>query len=225
MGGDQSEEGQSMSAEIFESAIQAIVEGRAEEALEVAKKGLGEGVDPLDLLNQGFIPGINKVGDMFGAGRLFLPELVMSATAMVGVTELLNESIPGDQGQTQGRFLIGTVEGDVHDIGKTIVVSLLKANGFEVMDLGRDVPVAKFIEEADNFDANIIGTSALLTTTMGGQKALIEELEKTGLRDRFKTMVGGAPVTKRWADRIGADAFAEDASSAVTEAKALLGIS
>jgi trimethylamine corrinoid protein len=213
-----------MSEEIFESAIQAIVEGKADEALEVAKKGLGEGVDPLELLNQGFIPGINKVGDMFGAGRLFLPELVMSATAMVGVTELLNETIPSDQGQTQGRFIIGTVEGDVHDIGKTIVVSLLKANGFEVKDLGRDVPVAKFIEEADKFDANIIGTSALLTTTMGGQKQLIEELEKAGLRDRFKTMVGGAPVTQRWANRIGADAFAEDASAAVTEAKALLGI-
>ncbi len=213
-----------MSTEIFESATEVIVKGDAQEALEVAKKGLGEGIDPIDFINKGFIPGINKVGDLFGSGRLFLPELIMSATAMERVTELLNESIPGDQEQTQGRVVIGTVEGDVHDIGKTIVVSLLKANGFGVMDLGRDVAVAKFIEEADKFDANIIGTSALLTTTMGAQKQLEEELKKADLKSRFKTMVGGAPVTQRWANRIGADAFAEDASEAVNKAKALLNI-
>ena len=213
-----------MSEEIFASAIEVIVKGDAPEALELAKKGLGEGVDPIELLNKGFVPGINKVGDLFGSGRLFLPELIMSATAMVGVTELLNEAIPGDQEQAQGRVVIGTVEGDVHDIGKTIVVSLLKANGFVVMDLGRDVAVAKFIEEADKFNADIIGTSALLTTTMGAQKELEEELKKAGVKDRFKTMVGGAPVTQRWAERIGADAFAEDASEAVNQAKALLNI-
>ncbi|MCJ7630025.1 MAG: cobalamin-dependent protein [Longimicrobiales bacterium] len=121
-------------------------------------------------------------------------------------------------------MVIATVEGDVHDIGKTIVVSLLKANGFEVNDLGRDVSVARLIEEADKFDANIIGTSALLTTTMGAQKQLEEELKKAGLKGRFKTMVGGAPVTQRWAQRIGADAFAEDAIEAVKKAKALLDI-
>ena len=214
-----------MSEEIFERATKVIVEGKAQEALEVAREGLGDGIDPIDLINKGFIPGINKVGDLFGSGRLFLPELMMSAAAMVGVTELLNASIPSDQEQTQGRVVIGTVEGDVHDIGKTIVVSLLKANGFAVNDLGRGVPVARFIEEADKFDANIIGTSALLTTTMPAQKQLVEELEKAGLRDRFKTMVGGAPVTQRWAKRIGADAFAEDATEAVKQAKALLGIS
>jgi len=118
--------------------------------------------------------------------------------------------------------IIATVEGDVHDIGKTIVASLLKANGFVVKDLGRDVAMARLIEEADRFDANIIGTSALLTTTMGAQKQLEEELKKAGLKDRFKTMVGGAPVTQRWAKRIGADAFAENAIEAVNKAKALL---
>ncbi len=213
-----------MSAGIYESAIEVIVKGDAQEAIEVAKKGLGEGVDPIELMNKGFIPGINKVGDLFGSGRLFLPELVMSATAMERVTELINESIPSDQERTQGRLVIATVEGDVHDIGKTIVASLLKANGFKVKDLGRDVAMAKLIEEADNFDANIIGTSALLTTTMGAQKQLEEELKKAGLKDRFKTMVGGAPVTQRWAKRIGADAFAEDAIAAVNQAKALLDI-
>ena len=213
-----------MSAGIYESAIEVIVQGDAEKALEVAKKGLDEGVDPIDLINKGFIPGINKVGDLFGSGRLFLPELVMSANAMERVTELINESLPSEEEQTQGRLVIATVEGDVHDIGKTIVVSLLKANGFEVMDLGRDVSVAKLIEEADKFDANIIGTSALLATTMGAQKELEEELKSANLKDRFKTMVGGAPVTQRWAKRIGADAFAEDAIEAVNKAKALLNI-
>ena len=213
-----------MSEGIYERATEVIVKGDAPAALEVAKKGLGEGVDPIELMNKGFIPGINKVGDLFGSGRLFLPELVMSANAMERVTELINESIPSDQEQAQGRVVIATVEGDVHDIGKTIVVSLLKANGFEVKDLGRDVSMAKLIEEADEFDANIIGTSALLTTTMGAQKQLEEELKAAGLKGRFKTMVGGAPVTQRWANRIGADAFAEDAIEAVNKAKALLDI-
>jgi trimethylamine corrinoid protein len=211
-----------MSAGIYETAIETIVTGNATEAVEVAKKGLAEGIDPLTLINEGFIPGINKVGDLFGAGRLFLPELVLSAAAMQKVTELINEAIPSDQAQTQWRVVIATVEGDVHDIGKTIVVSLLKANGFEVKDLGRDVAVSKLIEEADKFNANIIGTSALLTTTMGAQKQLEEELKKAGLKERFKTMVGGAPVNQRWANRIGADAFGEDAAEAVSKAKALL---
>jgi trimethylamine corrinoid protein len=213
-----------MSEGIYHSATETIVTGNAAQALEVARRGLAEGIDPLDLMNDGFIPGINKVGDLFGSGRLFLPELVLSAAAMEKVTGLLNESIPSGQEQTQGRVVIATVEGDVHDIGKTIVVSLLKANGFEVLDLGRDVAVARLIEEAVNFDANIIGTSALLTTTMGAQKQLEEDLDKAGLKGRFKTMVGGAPVTQRWAKRIGADAFAEDAGEAVNKAKALLEI-
>ena len=213
-----------MSEGIFERAAEVIVKGDSQEAIEVAKMGLGEGVDPIDLMNKGFIPGINKVGDLFGSGRLFLPELVMSANAMEQVTGLINESIPSDQEQTRGRVVIATVEGDVHDIGKTIVVSLLKANGFEVNDLGRDVPMARLIEEADKFNADIIGNSALLTTTMGAQKQLEEELKAAGLKDRFKTMVGGAPVTQRWAKRIGADAFAEDAIEAVNKAKALLEI-
>jgi trimethylamine corrinoid protein len=214
-----------MSPGIFERAIEAIVKGDVQEAVEVAKKGLGEGIDPLELMNKGFIPGINKVGELFGSGRLFLPELVMSANAMERATELINESIPSGQEQIHGRLVIATVEGDMHDIGKTIVVSLLKANGFEVMDLGRDVAVERLIEEADKFHADIIGTSALLTTTMGAQKKLEEELRSADLKGRFKTMVGGAPVTQRWAQRIGADAFAEDAIEAVKKAKALLDIS
>ncbi len=211
-----------MTNKIFEQAMESIVKGDAGLAEEAARKGLGEGIDPIELINNGFIPGINKVGELFGMGTLFLPELIQSATAMQTATDLINEAIPEKESKAGGRIIIGTVAGDVHDIGKTIVVSLFKANGFEVMDLGRDVSVEKFIEGADKFNADIIGTSALLTTTMPEQKKLEEELEKAGLKGRFKTMVGGAPVTRRWAKRIGADAFAENAGDGVRLAKELL---
>jgi trimethylamine corrinoid protein len=210
-----------MSADIFAAAGDAILKGDAAAAEEAAKRGLGEGLDPVVLINEGFIPGINQVGDLFGSGKLFLPELILAAGAMQKATDIINAAIPDGAGQTVGRIVIGTVAGDVHDIGKTIVVALLKANGFEVMDLGRDVAVDRFIEEADKFKADIIGTSALLTTTMEEQKHLEVALKKADLKSRYKTMVGGAPVTSRWARRIGADAFAENASEAVRLAKEL----
>ena len=213
-----------MTSKIYETAIEAIVAGDAALATETAKKGLSEGIDPLELLNQGFIPGINKVGDMFEVGTLFIPELIFSAKAMQNAADIINAAIPESDRQVQGRFLIGTVKGDVHDIGKTIVVALLKANGFEVKDLGRDVSTDRFIKEAQDFNADIIGTSSLLTTTMPAQKKLEDELKKAGLRERYKTMVGGAPVTQRWANKIGADAFAENAAACVRLAKELIGI-
>ena len=213
-----------MTSKIYETAIEAIVAGDAALATETAKKGLGEGIDPLELLNQGFIPGINKVGDMFEVGTLFIPELIFSAKAMQNATDIINAAIPENNRQVQGRFLIGTVKGDVHDIGKTIVVSLLKANGFEVRDLGRDVSTDRFIKEADDFKADIIGSSSLLTTTMPAQKELEDELKTAGLKEKYKTMVGGAPVTQRWANKIGADAFAENASACVSLARELLGL-
>ena len=213
-----------MTSEVYETATEAIVKGDAALAAEMAKKGLSEGIDPLELLNQGFIPGINKVGDLFDVGTLFLPELIFSARAMQNATDIINAAIPENDRQVQGRFLIGTVEGDVHDIGKTIVVSLLKANGFEVRDLGRDVSADRFIQEAEDFRADIIGSSSLLTTTMPAQKKLEDELRKAGLRERYKTMVGGAPVTERWANRIGADAFAENATACVRVARELVGL-
>ncbi len=211
-----------MSEKIFKEAFDAIVKGDADKATDVAKKGLDEGLDPLVLMDKGFIPGINEVGDLFEIGRLFLPALIYSATAMEKATEILNAAIPAGKELVSAKVLIGTVEGDVHDIGKTIVVALFKANGFEVMDLGRDVPIARFIEEAEKFGANIIGSSTLLTTTMVVQKELEQELKKAGLRDKYKTIVGGAPVTQRWADRIGADAYAQDAGDGVKKVKALL---
>jgi trimethylamine corrinoid protein len=211
-----------MSTDIFAAAGDAILKGDAAAAEEAAKRGLGEGIDPVTLINEGFIPGINQVGDLFGSGKLFLPELILAAGAMQKATEIVNAALPEGQGQAAGRIVVGTVAGDVHDIGKTIVVALLKANGFEVLDLGRDVPLERFIEEADKFNADIIGTSALLTTTMEEQRRLEEALKKADLKARYKTMVGGAPVTQRWARRIGADAFAENASEAVRLARELV---
>lgn len=211
-----------MTETLFEDALEAIVKGDAEKATEVAKRGLDEGIDPLELMEKGFVPGINKVGDLFESGRLFLPALIYSSMAMEKATAIINAVIPSEQKTISGKVLIGTVEGDVHDIGKTIVVALFKANGFDVLDIGRDVPVSRFIEEAEKFGADIIGSSTLLTTTMTVQKELEEELKISGLRDKYKTVIGGAPVTQRWADRIGADAYAQDASDGVRKVKELL---
>jgi len=211
--------------EIFKAAQQAINEYNANAAKEAAQQGLAEGIDPMELMSRGFIPGISQVGDNFAQGTCFLPALIQAADAMRIATEIINAAIPAEKQQKKGKIVIGTVEGDIHDIGKTIVVALLKANGFEVYDLGRDIPTEKFLEKADDVGADIIGTSTLLTTTMEGQKKLEFALKKAGLKGKYKTMVGGAPVTQRWADRIGADAYAEDAGEAVKKAKQLLGLS
>ena len=209
---------------IIEEAKQLILQQNKEEAAKLAQKVISEGADPLELLKEGFIPGINRVGDLFGRGELFLPELIKAAAAMKEVTDIVNEAIAEGQEkqESQAKVIIATVKGDVHDIGKAIVVSLMRANGFDVYDLGRDIDTDKIIEEAQKVDADIIGTSALLTTTMPKQKELEEALKSAGLRDRFKTVVGGAPVTPRWAARIGADAYAEDAQDGVLKVKELM---
>jgi len=208
---------------VLKEAKQTIVEHNKEKAVELAEKIIGDGMDPLELMNDGFILGINEVGDLFGRGVLFLPELVLAADVMKTVTDIVNNALPSQEtaGKT-GSMVIATVKGDVHDIGKCIVVALLKANGYTVHDLGRDVDTDRIIEEAVRVEADIIGTSALLTTTMTRQKEIEQALKSAGLRDKFKTIVGGAPVTGRWAAKIGSDAFAEDAQDAVIKVKELL---
>lgn len=209
--------------ELLTKAKDAIESGDAETAVQLAKDALAAGIGGVDLINNGFIPGINEVGERFGEGQIFLPELILSANAMQDVITIINAHLESEGSkQEQGKVILGTVEGDLHDIGKTIVVSLLKANGFEVKDLGRDVPVDRFIEEAEAFGANVIGTSALLTTTMNIQKELEDKLIEKGLKGKFKTVVGGAPVTQRWARKIGADAYAADATDGVKKIKELL---
>jgi len=208
--------------QLIKEAVKSIIDADKAKAEELAKSAIAAGMDPLEVINEGFSVGIAKVGDLFGRGELFLPELILSAEAMKMATDILSAALP--QGaKKRGKVVIGTAQGDIHDIGKSMVVSFLQANGFEVYDVGRDVETQKFIDKAQEVDADIIGMSALLTTTMSGQKTLIEELKKAGLRDRFKVMVGGAPATQRWADRIGADAYGVDAADAAAKAKKLLG--
>jgi len=211
-----------MNKEVLQEAIDSILRGDQEKAVAVAKRAIAEGLDPVEVLTAGFSVGIREVGDRFGRGEVFLPELILAAEAMKAASAVLEDAIPDVSAQKKGKMLIATVEGDVHDIGKGIVASLLKTHGIEVYDLGRDVPVDTIIEKALELDVDIIGTSALLTTTLPEQKKLEEELRSRGLKGRFKTMVGGAPATQRWADRIGADAYGEDAAEAVTKALALL---
>ncbi|KUO50052.1 MAG: dimethylamine corrinoid protein 3 [Desulfitibacter sp. BRH_c19] len=208
---------------ILNQAREAILKCDPKKAVEVARQALAEGLDPVEVLSEGFSDGIRQVGDLFGRGELFLPELISASQVMKEASVVLEEAIEAKARKNKGKMLIATVEGDVHDIGKGIVVSLVKAQGIEVIDLGREIPVSTIIEKAVEHDVNIIGTSALLTTTMPEQKKLEGVLKKEGLKDRFKTMVGGAPCTQRWADRIGANAYAEDAAEAVTKALALLG--
>jgi len=193
---------------LLQEAAAAILERNAEGALAVARKALALGADPLAVMEQGFTRGLIQVGDLFERGELFLPELIQCAEIMKSVSAILNEAIAVERREAAGRVVIATVEGDIHDIGKGIVVSLMRARGLEVHDLGRDVPAETIIRKALELDADVIGTSALLTTTMAAQKELEEALRREGLRERFITIVGGAPVTERWARRIGADAYA-----------------
>jgi trimethylamine corrinoid protein len=209
--------------DLFKEAEQSILNHDKDKAEEVARRGLEEGLDPVEFITKGFREGITQIGDLFSRGEIFLPQLIEAAEAMKTANKILTESMPQSDQTTKGKIVIGTVQGDIHDIGKFLVISLLRVNGFEVYDLGHDVEIQKFIDKAIEVDADIIGTSALLTTTMIGQKTLEEKLLKEGLKDRFKTMVGGAPVTQRWAERIGADEFGEDANDAVEKAFRLVG--
>ena len=166
---------------------------------------------------------MNQVGVLFERGKLFLPHVMMAADAMTSGVKLLEADMPSGAGTKKlGVIVNGTVEGDVHDIGKSIVSTMLQSAGFEVYDIGRDVPIKNFIEKAKEVNANMIGISALMTTTLQGQREVIELLKEEGMRDRVKVMVGGAPATQAWADKIGADCYAENASEAVTKAKELL---
>jgi trimethylamine corrinoid protein len=209
--------------ELFKEAEQSILDHDKDKAEEVARRGLAEGLDPVELITNGFREGITQIGDLFSRGEIFLPQLIEAAEAMKTANNILTESLPESAQEKKGTIVIGTVHGDIHDIGKFLVISLLRVNGFEVHDLGHDVEIQNFIDKALELEADIIGTSALLTTTMTQQKTLEEKLQKEGLKDRFKTMVGGAPITQRWAERIGADAFGEDAKDAVEKALRLVG--
>ena len=200
--------------ELMKKAFDAIVEADEDMAVEAMDEGAKEGVTAVELLQEGFSKGMNELGDQFGRGEIFLPELIFATEVMKVVTDRVDEELAakGEAATEKGKVVIGTVEGDVHDIGKGICVSMLKSCGLEVFDLGREVPADEFIAKAEEVGSDIIGTSALLTTTMTVQQELEEKLKERGLRDKYMTMVGGSPVTKRWAEKIGATAYSEDAS-------------
>lgn len=215
-----------MTEELFKQMAQSVINGEPEEAEALAKQAVAQGVDPLQAINEGFVQGVNYVGEQFSCGEMFLPELVLAGEAMKAAVAVLEPELAkrGTERKMLGKVVIGTVEGDIHEIGKTLVATMLSASGFKVFDLGVDVPVGKFIEVAKAEDADIIGMSALLTTTMVKQKTVIEKLEEAGLRSRVKVMVGGAPVTNEWATKIGADGFSPDAIGSVNIAKQLMGL-
>jgi corrinoid protein of di/trimethylamine methyltransferase len=214
-----------MTEELFREMAQTIIDGDPEAAEALARRVLAEGIDPLEAINKGFVAGVNTVGDAFGCGDAFLPDLVLAGEAMKAVVAVLDPELArrGTQRQTLGNVVVGTVKGDIHDIGKTLVATMLSASGFQVYDLGVDVPPERFAQKAREVSAAIVGVSALLTTTMVNQKSVIEALDDLGLRPQVKVMVGGAPVTRTWAQQIGADGFSEDAIGAVAEAKRILG--
>ena len=191
----------------------------------LAEKAVEMGVDPVEALEEGLAKALREVGDRFGRGDAFITELIAAAQAMEAGAGVLNEEIArrGASRKAVGRFLIGTVEGDIHSIGKNIVATMLSAAGFEVIDIGVDVKTEDFIEKVRELKPDILGLSALMTTTMVKQKEVIEALRDAGLRDGVKVIVGGAPVTEDWVEEIGADACGLDAGSAVKTALGLMG--
>jgi corrinoid protein of di/trimethylamine methyltransferase len=203
--------------DILDRLAQAVQEGEEDEARALAEQALEEKVDPLKAVDA-LTGAIREVGDRFERMEVFLPEMMLAAQAMQKALEPITPHLGAQAAQRQrkGTVVIGTVEGDIHEIGKSIVALLLEVNGYAVHDLGPDVNALEFIKRAQELDADVIGASALMTTTMPGQQEIVELLKDMGLRERFLVMVGGTPVTDAWAEEIGADAWAENATQAVT---------
>lgn len=211
--------------EIYDKLAQAVVDGEDEIAVETAKAALVAGLDPLACINNGLTEGMNRVGELFDSGEYYLPDLIIGGEAMKAAMEVLEPALLDDQErEVLGKVVIGTVEGDLHEIGKNLVATLLSVSGFQVTDIGIDKSPADFLNAVIEADADIVGASALLTTTMLVQGQIVEALEDAGLRDKVKVIVGGAPVNQSWADQIGADAYGENAISSVAIAKKLMGL-
>lgn len=201
----------------------AIVGGKLEPAVEVTKKAIEKGVPPQDIINNYMIKAMGEIGERFQNGKAFVPQLLMAGRAMKGALELLKPLLQGNASATIGRVVIGTVKGDLHDIGKNLVASMLEGSGFEVINIGIDVPADKFVQAVQENHADILCMSALLTTTMTYMKDVIAAVDAAGIRDKVKIMVGGAPVNQAFADEIGADGYSDNANSAVKVAKQLIG--
>lgn len=202
----------------------AVLNGDLKTAVAATKEALAEGVDPIELVSSHMVPAMSEVGRRYECEEYFVPELLLAARAMKGSLELIRPLLSARGVEPAGRVVIGTVKGDLHDIGKNLVASLLEGGGFEVVDLGSDVTPEKFVQAVKDRNANIVCLSALLTVTMPAMKTTMEALKSAGVRDRIKVMIGGAPVTQQYADEIGADGYGENASVAVNLARRLVGI-
>ncbi|KKG09345.1 B12-binding domain-containing protein [Methanosarcina sp. 2.H.A.1B.4] len=209
---------------IIAKAKDAITDFDDELAAEVAEEALAAGIDPVELIEKGFTAGMLEVGEQFEQGTLFLPHVLAAAEAMNAGIEVIKPEMDRRKSQTAnlGTVVIGTIEGDIHSIGKDIVASMLNIAGFKVVDLGRDVPISAFVEKVKELKPQIVASSALMTTTMVNQIQIEEQLKEAGVRDQVKTMVGGAPCTQDWADKIGADIYGESATDVVSKVKAAL---
>jgi len=213
-----------MPQDTYSAMRQSIVNGAPESAAGLAREALVSGIPPLDAINNGYVSGMYDVGEQFARGQMYLPDMMAAAEAMRAAMAVLEPELTrlGTERPTAGVVVLGTTRGDIHEIGKILVGTMLTAHGFRVHDLGVDVAGETFAAKAIQLRADIVGVSALLTTTMRNQKGVIESLEKAGVRSQVRVMVGGAPVTRRWAEEIGADGYAKDAMSAVALAQQLM---
>lgn len=210
--------------DFLEKCFEAVIEGNKEQAIELAQKSIELKYDPLKVIDEGFIKGVKKVGELWEEGTYFLPELVLGAEAVKSALSVLQPILleRNIHRKASSKVIIGTVQGDIHDIGKTIVATMLSANGFEVMDLGVDVPNKVFVQKVKEHKVDFLCMSSLLTTTMQNQARVVEELVRAKIRENLKVMVGGAPTSQEWANQIGADLYAENAVEAVKVAKGVL---
>jgi len=201
---------------------EAVLNGDSKTAVAITKEAIAEKVDPMEMVSTHMIPAMDEVGRRFECSEYFVPELLLSARAMKSALELIRPLLAASGAQPVGRVVIGTVKGDLHDIGKNLVGSMLEGSGFEVKDLGTDVSPEKFVQAVKDTNAQVVCLSALLTVTMPSMKTTITALENAGLRKQVKVLVGGAPVTSQYAQQIGADAYGENANSAVTLARKMV---
>jgi corrinoid protein of di/trimethylamine methyltransferase len=216
-----------MSRELLEKIAASVVDGEPDLTVDITEQALATGVEPMTIINDALLPGMRIVGQKYSDGEYFLPNLIVAAMGMKRAMARLEPELRARHQvvKSAGTVVVGTVQGDIHEIGKTLVGTMLSANGFEVHDLGVDVPAEQFVAKVRETGASIVGLSALLTTTMTAQRTVVAALVSAGLRDRVKVMVGGAPVSAQWAAEIGADGFAEDAIGAVALATRLLSAS